>query len=272
MGVVSGCDDGVSCLVLVTSEEEGVGAVSGVKVSCVVTSEEEGVGAVSGVKVSCVVTSEEEGVGAVSGVKVSCVVTSEEEGVGAVSGVKVSCVVTSEEEGVGAVSDVKVSCVVTSEEEDCTLSQDILVIVHSSILLWCRWSRDLVTKASKTQYVDLPSIHLGCLRERGVVLRCADFLVDTLRNDKSKRSREHRETSLPVVTSDKKTFNIPDDVHNPAFQVGLSIYFYSNKYGNKFLGKLSMRSCRPDHVSVCSCVGVASLWSSGCGFSVERWV
>ena len=100
-----------------------------------------------------------------------------------------------------------------------------------------RWSKELVVKASKTQYVDLPSVHLGCLRERGLVVRCADFSIGTLQRDNSRRASESRDTVLPVVAADKKTFNIPDDVHNPAFQVGVSLYFYADKYGNKFLSE-----------------------------------
>ncbi len=97
-----------------------------------------------------------------------------------------------------------------------------------------------MSKASKMQYVDLPSVHLGYLRERGVVIRCADFSVGTLRSNSSSKSSSHHHpthAALPVVACDKKTFNIPDDVHNPAFQVGLTMYFYADKYGNKFLGE-----------------------------------
>jgi len=53
----------------------------------------------------------------------------------------------------------------------------------------------------------------------------------------SSKSSENRDTPLPLVASDKKTFNIPDNVHNPAFQVGVSLYFYADKYGNKFLSE-----------------------------------
>ena len=69
------------------------------------------------------------------------------------------------------------------------------------------------------------------LHERGVVVRCADFTVDSLCNSSSVAT----ETQLPLITSDKKTFNIPDDVHNPAFQMGLTLYFYPEEYGTKFL-------------------------------------
>ena len=115
-------------------------------------------------------------------------------------------------------------------------------LVRLNYFLFYRWSRKLVLKASKTQFVDVPSVSLSHLRERGVVIRCGDFSVGSLRSgsgckQQGKGSRS-KEPTLPIITSDKKTFNIPDDVHNPAFQVGVSLYFYPEKYGNKFLGKL----------------------------------
>ena len=86
--------------------------------------------------------------------------------------------------------------------------------------------------------MDLPSVNLNELRERGIVVRCANFSVDALRSDETKK--EKRKTSpLPVVTSDKKTFNIPDDVYNPAFQVSITLYHYPDKCGSKFLCKFS---------------------------------
>ena len=95
-----------------------------------------------------------------------------------------------------------------------------------------------MTTASKTQFVDVPSVSVGHLRERGVVIRCSDFTVGALRSSiKDRRSKSISET-LPIIRSDKRTFNIPDDLHNPAFQVGVSLYFYPDKHGNKFLGEL----------------------------------
>jgi hypothetical protein len=99
------------------------------------------------------------------------------------------------------------------------------------ILRNVRWSEALIKKASKTQHMDLPSVSLQYLHERGVVVRCADFTIDSLCNSSSVAT----ETQLPLITSDKKTFNIPDDVHNPAFQMGLTLYFYPEQYGTKFL-------------------------------------
>ena len=89
--------------------------------------------------------------------------------------------------------------------------------------------------ASKTQLLDLPSVNLPFLHERGVVIRCSDFSVGALKKGLQHSVRD--ENSLPIIASDKVTFNIPNDVHNPALQVGVSLYFYPDKYGDKFLGK-----------------------------------
>lgn len=91
------------------------------------------------------------------------------------------------------------------------------------------WSRKHVVTASKTQHMDLPSVSLQHLHERGIVVRCANFTVETLRSMSSK-------AALPLITSDKKTFSIPDDVHNPAFQIGITQYHYPKESGKKFLG------------------------------------
>ena len=84
--------------------------------------------------------------------------------------------------------------------------------------------------------MDLPSVNLNELRERGVVVRCANFSIDALRSDNEK-SKTKKSSPLPVIASDKKTFNIPDDVYNPAFQVSLTLYHYPDKWGSKFLCK-----------------------------------
>ena len=96
-----------------------------------------------------------------------------------------------------------------------------------------RWSRELVEKASKTQHLDLPSINLPDLHEMGVVVRCTEFTIEAL------RTGQRGDTStLPIITSDKKTFSIPENVHNPAFQVGITMYHYPAECGDKFLGEL----------------------------------
>lgn len=105
-----------------------------------------------------------------------------------------------------------------------------------------RWSRKLITAASKTQFLDLPSVNLAYLRERDVVIRCSDFSVGALRNGVKTEVASDKQT-LPIITSDKTTFNIPDDDHNPALQVGVTLYFYPDKCGKKFLGQLSKVLC-----------------------------
>lgn len=99
-----------------------------------------------------------------------------------------------------------------------------------------RWSKKLINTASKTQFLDLPSVNLSFLHERGVVIRCSDFSVNALKKVNSSKA-DSCPRSLPVLTSDKATFSIPNDRHNPALQVGVTHYFYPDKYGSKFLGE-----------------------------------
>ena len=93
-----------------------------------------------------------------------------------------------------------------------------------------KWSRDLIQKASKTQHMDLPSVSLPDLHERGVVVRCAEFRIDAL-----KSGHKNDDSILPIIMSDKKTFSIPDDFHNPAFQIAVTTYHYPDECGDKFL-------------------------------------
>ena len=98
----------------------------------------------------------------------------------------------------------------------------------------------MIERASKTQYMDLPSVNLSELRERGVVVRCANFSVEALRSAENEKTRSNKSAPLlPIITSDKKTFNIPDDVYNPAFQISMTLYHYPDKCGTKFLCKLN---------------------------------
>ena len=81
-------------------------------------------------------------------------------------------------------------------------------------------------------------MNLNELRERGIVVRCANFSVEALRSAENEKNQSHGSKSapkLPIITSDKKTFNIPDDVYNPAFQVSMTLYHYPDKCGTKFL-------------------------------------
>lgn len=96
-----------------------------------------------------------------------------------------------------------------------------------------RWSQELIEKASKTQHLELPSISLPDLHEMGVVVRCTEFTIEALRT-----GQRGDASTLPIITSDKKTFSIPENVHNPAFQVGITRYHYPAECGDKFLGEL----------------------------------
>ena len=113
------------------------------------------------------------------------------------------------------------------------------------ILRNTRWSEELIKQASKSQHLDLPSVSPPYLHERGIVIRCADFTVDSLRSNTS------MESELPLIASDKKTFNIPEDVHNPAFQVGLTIYFYPDIQASKSLSESDTVQCYSEGVKFC---------------------
>ena len=88
------------------------------------------------------------------------------------------------------------------------------------------WSSTLVKTAEKIQYVDLPSINLYKLRERGVVVRCSDFSI-----------KSENEELLPIISCDNKTFSLPNDLDNPAFQFVITLYYYPLKEGHRFLGQ-----------------------------------
>ena len=68
-----------------------------------------------------------------------------------------------------------------------------------------------------------------------MVIRCSDFSVNALKKGSGSKADSTPRT-LPVLTSDKATFSIPNDRHNPALQVGITLYFYPDKYASKFLG------------------------------------
>ena len=70
-------------------------------------------------------------------------------------------------------------------------------------------------------------VSLGDLREMGMVLRCAEFAINAV-----------RKKVLPLITSDKATFKIPDDDYNTAIQMGITLYSYPRDKAGKFLGKL----------------------------------
>lgn len=100
------------------------------------------------------------------------------------------------------------------------------------------WSSALVNHADKFQELKLNSVNIYHLRERGVVVRCSDFFIKSVTGTSSSNDR------LPILSCDKNTFNLPDDVDNPAFQCGITMYYYPAEFGNKFLSKiLVMRVC-----------------------------
>ena len=113
----------------------------------------------------------------------------------------------------------------------------------------CSWSRKLIQRASKTQFMDFPSIDLIKLRERVVVIKCSDFSVSALKSG----HRPSEINALPVISCDKKTFNIPDDIYNPAFQIGVTSYHYPLEYSNKFSGTCNLTII---HVRVGHCMHV----------------
>ena len=94
------------------------------------------------------------------------------------------------------------------------------------------WSSKLVKTAEKIQYVDLPSINLYKLRERGIVVRCTDFCI-----------RSEKEELLPIISCDNKTFSLPNDLDNPAFQFVIALYYYPLEEGHRFLGKNDFPLC-----------------------------
>ena len=92
------------------------------------------------------------------------------------------------------------------------------------------WSSNLVKEANKFQALDYNSVNMYHLRERGIILRCSDFHIRSI-SDKSSRNL------LPIISCDKKTFNLPDDIDNPAIQFSITQYYYPAELGNKFLSK-----------------------------------
>eukprot|EP00731_Ephydatia_muelleri_P006094 Em0003g342a len=75
-----------------------------------------------------------------------------------------------------------------------------------------KWSAEMLGAASKGRDEGVERdvfVSLGDLREMGVVLRCAEFAINAV-----------RKKVLPLITSDKATFKIPDDDDNPAITDG----------------------------------------------------
>lgn len=92
------------------------------------------------------------------------------------------------------------------------------------------WSSELIKTASRVQHMDLSSVNTYKLRERGIVIRLADFQI------RSVETVADKEKLLPIIASDKATFKIPDNIDNPSFQCGITLYNYPVELGHKFLG------------------------------------
>ena len=88
------------------------------------------------------------------------------------------------------------------------------------------WSSTLIKTANKIQFVDLPSISLYKLRERGIVIRCSDFCI-----------KSEKEELLPIIACDNKTFSLPNNLDNPALQFIITLYYYPLVEGHRFLGE-----------------------------------
>lgn len=93
------------------------------------------------------------------------------------------------------------------------------------------WSNNLIRQADKKQDVSLASVNIYRLRERGILIRCSDFCIKSVTDDCN-------DSLLPIMSCDKETFNLPNDVDNPAFQCGITLYYYPVEAGNKFLGEI----------------------------------
>ena len=106
------------------------------------------------------------------------------------------------------------------------------------------WSSGLVQLASKRQDVNIPSVNSYRLRERGVVIRCSDFSIKSIADGSSQEL-------LPIISCDKETFNLPNDIENPAFQCGVTLYYYPVEEGNKFLGREGERERERGKGDVC---------------------
>ena len=75
-----------------------------------------------------------------------------------------------------------------------------------------------------------PRIHLDKLHEIGIKLNWQNFKIDSVSTTTS------RNLSLPLLRSDKATFNIPDDREYPAVQVNITVYHYPDVFGSIYLG------------------------------------
>ena len=98
-----------------------------------------------------------------------------------------------------------------------------------------RWVRslkeNLMEQQEKRSESDFkPCIHLDKLHEIGIKLNWQNFKIDVVSTTTT------RNQSLPLLRSDKDTFNIPDDREYPAVQVNITVYHYPDVFGSIYLG------------------------------------
>ena len=98
-----------------------------------------------------------------------------------------------------------------------------------------RWVRSLKESLMEQQAMrpesdSKPRIHLDKLHEIGIKLNWQNFKIDSVSTPTS------RNLSLPLLRSDKATFNIPDDREYPAVQVNITVYHYPDVFGSIYLG------------------------------------
>jgi len=101
-----------------------------------------------------------------------------------------------------------------------------------------RWSRSLKASLIEQQERRLgsdskPTIHLDQLHEIGIKFNWQNFSIESV------STTTMRNLSLPLLRSDKATFNIPNDKEYPAVQVNITFYHYPDVFGSMYLGEIS---------------------------------
>lgn len=96
------------------------------------------------------------------------------------------------------------------------------------------WSRKQLVNSAKLHHSGPAFISTQLLREKGIVVRCSHFSLDTLKSGNPEKEMPSR----PLVSCNMEALDMPDVVQNPGVQVGITLYFYPKEHGNKFLGEL----------------------------------
>jgi len=100
-----------------------------------------------------------------------------------------------------------------------------------------QWARELRDNLMEQQRQRTPSsqpkptVHLDQLHEIGVKCSWQQFKIESVSTTTA------RNVCLPLVRSDKATFNIPNDKEYPAVQVNVTIYHYPDVFGKAYLSK-----------------------------------